>query len=112
MSELEHLTAVIEMNDHIFIEMTTKRNEVNDELTDSLDEGSMLDMLHSLMGNAMLRGSVYREGGVHSWWVKSSQLNLICLMSELPTEPVAIGDSWSLGTKLINNDHNFVCDSA
>src|SRR5207253_3068024 len=38
--------------------------------------------------------------------------NLISVLFELPTKPVAIGDSWPLDINLIANDQNFICDSS
>jgi len=60
----------------------------------------------------MLRGSVYAKGGVHSFWVKAQQKNLIAILFELPTQPVKVGDTWSLDVNLISNDQNFSCDSS
>ena len=47
-----------------------------------------------------------------SFWVKSSQKNLIAIFFQLPAKPVKIGDKWSLDINLIANDQNFECDSA
>lgn len=60
----------------------------------------------------VIRGSVYETGGVHSFWVKSTQKNLIALLFELPTKPLKIGDIWPLDINLIENDQNFTCDDA
>ena len=67
------------------------------------------DPMQQLMEGVQLRGSVYADGGVHSFWVKSAQKNLIALLFELPKEPVAVGDSWPLEVNFISNDQNFVC---
>ncbi len=60
----------------------------------------------------MLRGSVYETGGIHSFWTKSNQKNLISIFFELPTKPVQAGDTWDLDINLISNDQNFECDSS
>ena len=67
------------------------------------------DPMQQLMEGVQLRGSVYADGGVHSFWVKSAQKNLIALLFELPKKPVAVGDSWPLEVNFISNDQNFVC---
>lgn len=72
----------------------------------------VLKMMQSMTQGVMLRGSVYETGGIHSFWVKSAQKNLIALFFELPTKPVKVGDKWSLDINLITNDQNFDCDSS
>ena len=69
-------------------------------------------IMESMMQGVMLRGSVYAAGGIHSFWIKSAQKNLIALLFELPSKPVKIGDKWSIDVDLIANDQNFVCDSS
>lgn len=102
-------------NGVIDIVMTTRPNEPIEETdidtTDS-NEKEVLKMMQSITQGVMLRGSVYETGGIHSFWVKSAQRNLIALFFELPTKPVKVGDKWSLDINLITNDQNFVCDSA
>lgn len=75
-------------------------------------EAELLQMMQSMNKGVVLRGSVYEAGGIHSFWVKSNQKNLIALLFELPAKPVKIGDVWSLDIDLIANDQNFTCDSA
>jgi hypothetical protein len=65
--------------------------------------------LSKMMGNIMLRGSVYQKGGIHSFWVKTAQKNLISMFFELPKTPVKKGDSWPLEVNYILNDQNFDC---
>ncbi|HLP94896.1 MAG TPA: hypothetical protein VK168_12715 [Saprospiraceae bacterium] len=69
-------------------------------------------MTESLTKGVLLRGSVYETGGIHSFWVKSSQKNLISTFFELPKKPVKVGDKWSLDINLISNDQSFVCDTS
>lgn len=59
-----------------------------------------------------LRGSVYENGEICSFWTKSDQLNLLAIMAQLPSQKVAVGDSWSIQTKLINCDQSVVCREA
>jgi hypothetical protein len=102
-------------NGVIDIVMTTKPKEQTKETkkdtTDS-KEAEILKMMQSMNQGVMLRGSVYETGGVHSFWVKSAQKNLISLFFELPTKTVKVGDKWSLDINLITNDQNFDCDTA
>ena len=76
------------------------------------DDNRMAEMVHSMNQGIMLRGSVYETGGIHSFWIKSSQKNMIAMLFELPNKPVKIGDSWTLEINFITNDQNFKCDSA
>lgn len=99
----------------IDIELQTRPKEKIDEiridtLTDKMAE--VVKMMQSMNQGVMLRGSVYEKGGIHSFWVKSNQKNLIALLFELPQRPVKVGDSWELEINLIANDQNFVCDSS
>ncbi|MFA0961124.1 hypothetical protein AB9P05_04930 [Roseivirga sp. BDSF3-8] len=66
----------------------------------------------SIGQGVVLRGSVYESGGVHSFWLKSQQKNMVALLFELPAGPVKVGDKWPLDVSLISNDQNFACDSA
>ena len=81
---------------------------------DTLDEvkKEMITRLQTMNQGVVLRGSVYQKGGIHSFWVKSNQKNLISVFFELPTKPVKIGDTWELDINLISNDQNFNCDSS
>jgi len=93
---------------------TRPKEEVATNKSDTTDNkmAEMMKMLQSMNQGIMLRGSVYETGGIHSFWVKSSQKNLIAMFFQLPNKPVKIGDSWQLDINLIGNDQNFKCDSA
>jgi|SRR5690554_1594506 len=102
-------------NGVIDIVMMTKSKEVSEEENNTADENNddeILKMMQSMTQGVMLRGSVYETGGIHSFWVKSDQKNLIALFFELPSKPVKVGDKWSLNINLIANDQNFDCDSS
>lgn len=105
-----------EGNGVIDIVMTMKpkeqSKETKEDSTDTKEAESLIKMMLSMNQGVMLRGSVYETGGIHSFWVKSSQRNLIALFFELPTKPVKIGDKWSLDINLISNDQSFDCDTA
>lgn len=102
-------------NGVIDIVMQTRPKENIEEVkTDTLDEQmtEMMKMMQSMSQGVMLRGSVYETGGIHSFWIKSNQKNLIAIFFELPQNPVKVGDTWELDINLIANDQNFECDSA
>ena len=105
-------------NGVINIVMVTKPKETSKDTiknnSDSKDSDFLkhLKEMQSMNEGVMLRGSVYETGGIHSFWVKSGQKNLIALLFELPTKPVKIGDKWSLDINFIGNDQNFDCDSS
>ena len=98
-------------NSVIDIVMSTKPKELSNSNRDS-NETDIIKQMQSMNQGVMLRGSVYETGGIHSFWVKSNQENLISLLFELPGRPVHIGDKWSLNIDLIANDQNFECDSS
>jgi len=102
-------------NGIIDIVLTTRQKEKTKEVAkDKTDgeENEMLKMMKSMNQGVMLRGSVYATGGIHSFWVKNDQKNLISTFFELPTKPVKVGDSWKLDISLTANDQNFKCDSS
>ncbi|MBL4704929.1 MAG: hypothetical protein JKY54_10425 [Flavobacteriales bacterium] len=85
--------------------------EIESDTTDIVMD-AVMKMILSMKKGIMLRGSVYETGGIHSFWVKSNQKNLIAMFFELPSKPVKIGDYWPLEINFIANDQNFKCDSA
>jgi ABC-type uncharacterized transport system substrate-binding protein len=85
---------------------TTKKN--NNDTTGP----DLMEMMRSMNNGIVLRGSVYETGGIHSFWVKGNQKNLLAMFFELPSKPVKIGDKWPLEVNLIGNDQNFACDSS
>ena len=99
-------------NGVIDIVMTTKPKEADNEEKNDSNDDDFLKKMQLISQGVMLRGSVYETGGIHSFWVKSSQKNLIALFFELPTKPVKVGDKWSLDVNLIANDQSFDCDSS
>lgn len=85
----------------------TEKEDSTEDIADNL-----MNMAQTMNGGVMLRGSVYANGGIHSFWVKGDQKNLIALLFELPGKPVKTGDKWSLDVSLISMDQNFKCDSS
>lgn len=101
----------------IDITMTSKpKEQLNSEPVivdkNKKKEADFTKLMQSMMQGVVLRGSVFADGGVHSFWLKSSQKNLIAILFELPMKSVKIGDRWSLDIDLIANDQSFICDSS
>ncbi|MBS1635180.1 MAG: hypothetical protein JST26_04600 [Bacteroidetes bacterium] len=94
--------------------LASQKDNSNESLKDTSgnEDAKILKMIQSLNKGVVLRGSVYETGGIHSFWVKSNQKNLIAVFFELPKKPVKIGDTWSIDINLISNDQNFSCDSS
>ena len=61
--------------------------------------------------NVVLRGKVSPEGELLSFYYEEDQKNLISMLFELPTEPVAIGDEWELKVNMISLKQNFKADT-
>ena len=113
----DFVTTLTNKNDGIIdIVMETKPKEPIKEKASIKAGGDKdleaLKMMQAMAQGVMLRGAVYETGGIHSFWVKSAQKNLIALLFELPTKAVKTGDKWSLDVSLITNDQNFVCDTS
>ena len=72
----------------------------------------LLEMMQAMNNGVMLRGSVYTQGGIHSFWMKNEQKNILALLFELPKSPVKVGDTWQIDINLISSDQNFSCDSS
>ncbi|MTI38011.1 hypothetical protein [Fulvivirga lutimaris] len=98
----------------INIEMFTIDEKQPINLSDTQDqkETEMIKSFQQMIKGVVLRGSIFDNGTIHSFWIKRAQKNLIAMLFELPGKKVRVGDTWSLTTNLIGNDQNFVCDSS
>ena len=72
---------------------------------------SLVAEMAKMNGNVVLRGKVSREGDLLSFYYEQSQNNLIAILYELPTKPVAIGDEWELDVNMISMNQHFKADS-
>lgn len=79
---------------------------------DTSQMANLYQMMSKLSGGVMLRGAVYENGDIQSFYLRYDQKNLIALFFQLPGKPVKVGDSWSINTNLISMDQSFKCDSA
>lgn len=91
-------------NGNVDIAMMLKRDKT--DTTETLISG-----MARMNGNVVLRGKVSTGGDLLSFYYKSSQNNLISILFELPTKPVAIGEEWDLQVDLISMDQNFIADT-
>lgn len=82
------------------------------EVKDTSQMANLFQMMSKMNGGVMLRGAVYENGDIQSFYLKNDQKNLIALFFQLPGKSVKVGDSWSINTNLISMDQNFKCDSA
>jgi len=69
-------------------------------------------LLSKLTTGVRLRGSVYEDGSIESFYTKNDQRNLLSIFFELPAKKVKVGDTWGLDVHLLSADEYFVCDSA
>jgi hypothetical protein len=72
----------------------------------------MVDMMQKMSGGVMLRGAVFEDGSIESFYVKNDQRNLIALFFQLPTKLIKVGDTWSIDVNFISMDQNFKCDTS
>jgi len=103
------------VNNVIGIEMYMKQNKQDtnkDTAKAGSDEQKFRDLMSHLSSGVTLRGAIYEDGGIESFYLNSGQRNLIAMLFGLPGKPVKVGDSWSLGINFISLDQNFICDSS
>lgn len=72
---------------------------------------TMFSGLAKMNGNVVLRGKVSPDGELLSFYYKEDQKNLISILFELPSKPVAIGDEWDLKVNMVSMDQNFIADT-
>lgn len=107
-------------NNDFFKEMKSKLNKINDStelvtyLTKSSNFEKVIDIemvrenlieidsidkenIYSIMkSGTQLKGSIYENGSLHSFWLNNAQRNLISLFFELPSKEIKKGDVWKL----------------
>lgn len=110
--EIDLVTTLSSCKNAVKIETKTVDKEKLKKKKKNDDEIDLQKLMSSLNDGVVLRGSVYKSGGIESFWVKTNQKNLIALFFELPKDEVKIGDSWCIEVNFIGNDQNFDCDSA
>lgn len=105
LSNLKYETKLFpDKNGNVDIAMMLKEEKT--DTTETLFSG-----MAKMNGNVVLRGKVSPEGELLSFYYKEAQKNLISILFELPTKPVAIGDQWNLKVSMVSMDQNFKADS-
>lgn len=105
LSDLKYETKLFpDKNGNVDIAMMMKKDKA--DTTETLFSG-----MAKMNGNIVLRGKVSPEGELLSFYYKEAQKNLISILFELPTKPVAIGDEWDLKVSMVSMDQNFKADS-
>ena len=93
--------------------LSNNNDKDDNEAEKKEDEDMFVKLLKKMMRGIMLRGNVYKTGGLQSFWLKSGQKNLVSLFFELPDKELKVGDKWTLdNVNLISFDQNFICEKA
>ncbi len=85
---------------------------IKDKVKDAPTNNEFQKAINQMTSGVMLRGSLYEDGTIESFYTKGDQKNLMALMFELPGRPVKTGDTWSLSINFLSMDQNFTCDSS
>lgn len=95
----------------IDVELIQGEIEFGDDSTDTL--AKLLSEMQELMGGTHLRGRVTPSGEITSFWLPQEQKNLLSMFFELPSDSIAVGDTWRLnGTSLLFVSGPFIVDKA
>jgi hypothetical protein len=99
----------------IDIEVSVKKDEKqsakNNDSTKA-ESKEVQAMVALMTDGVMLRGSLYEDGTIESFYTKNDQKNLLAMFFELPGKAIKPGDTWSLSVNFLSMDQNFVCDSS
>jgi hypothetical protein len=110
------LTTKLTTTNKGLIDITMYRKKKVDKLSQDKDTSGInnksSDVAKMITGDVVLRGAIYDNGSIQSFYVKNDQKNLIALFFELPNKQLKIGDTWSLDVNLISTDQNFKCDTS
>lgn len=105
LSHLKYETKLFpDKNRNVDIAMMLKKDKA--DTTETMFSG-----LAKMNGNVVLRGKVSPDGELLSFYYKEDQKNLISILFELPSKPVAIGDEWDLKVNMVSMDQNFIADT-
>lgn len=99
-------------NNTILVEMQTVDESINTADLAAKGGDEMASFMKQMLKGNMLRGTLYTNGTIESFYTKKEQKNLVAILFELPGKPVKIGDKWALTTSLISMDNNFLCDTS
>jgi hypothetical protein len=68
--------------------------------------------MQKAFGPVQLRGVITPSGEITTFYMEQSQRNLLAILSELPRDSVAVGDTWSLHAELLWVKGAFLADTA
>lgn len=91
----------------IKLEMTMHQEDTTDQ-----KQTALTNLMKMVTDNVALRGALYEDGTIESFYTKNDQRNLLATLFELPGKPVKVGDSWVLDVHFISMDQNFTCDTS
>ncbi|WP_295715001.1 hypothetical protein [Mucilaginibacter sp.] len=96
----------------IDIAMVSKpdKSKAQDSKVGDLTE--MQKLMKQFSAGVMLRGAIYEDGTIESFYTKGEQKNMIAMLFELPGKPIKQGDTYSLTVNLLTADQSFICDSS
>lgn len=97
------LVAVMEGNKD-WVKAFMVRENFNTESQDSASFSSMFK-------GVQLRGTLNQNGAIESFYTKRDQKNLLATFFQLPSQPVRVGDKWSLDVNWLTANHNYEGDS-
>lgn len=99
-------------NNTILVEMQTVDDSINTADLAAKGGDEMASFMKKMLKGNMLRGTLYKNGTIESFYTKKDQKNLVAILFELPGKPVKVGDKWALTTSLLSMDNNFLCDTS
>jgi len=91
-----------------------KSAKIADQANDTLDKlkSEVKEVYREWANGILLRGNIFDDGTMESFYTQNDQKNLIELMFQLPSRRVRKGDVWELDIHLLTADNNFKCDSS
>jgi len=110
----EKKNELTEINDSIITKLSKKREGVIDiEMVKKSNSKNLIaGQKIGFNRNIILRGSIYDNGTIESFYLSSRQKNLLALLFQLPNKSLRIGDTWTLDVNLVSMDQTIICDSA
>jgi hypothetical protein len=76
------------------------------------ESNSSKPTFESMMQGIQFRGLLNKDGSIYSYFLQTTQKNLLALYFQLPDKPVKIGDTWPIDLQWLSANYTFHCDSA
>lgn len=89
--------------------------KISQRLEDSGLESEMIEAMRTELGineNVILRGNVFSDGGMQSYFIENQQKSLLSAGFELPKKPVNKGDIWEIDFSCIDLKGLVITDTA